>query len=196
MFPIPASVVFLLIACTAHAQQVIGGVHAPEAVTLRITQVADVAEHDHKVNETTTESTSGYEVIAESDTVHYHLRCLVHEKEVVIGTWHERTWDENFLETFRPVCPEAFHVGERVVFYSLDNLVWLSRTNGRSVFTHGSGWKPSYGDAPKNNRFEFFKFETGLTPPGFNPDVREVWFEKQYSILSEEEKSTSRSRTK
>jgi hypothetical protein len=165
--------VVILIAVPAFAQstKTFGGVQAPEAITLRITKVVNVDEPEHIVDEVV-KSATGNTLTAESADVRYTLRCVV--VHVLAHTWEGEQWDGFFPKTFRPVCRGYFHVGDRVVFYSLNNLVWLSRTitNGET-FVHGTPWIPTY------QQDKFWSFKAQITPAEFE-------WEKPYSIDSEE----------
>ena len=172
------------------AKRTIGGVEAPDAIALRITQVTQVDE-PAQYTKTTTKSFSGDHLVAESDTVRYHLTCLVVKEEYLDNTetmLHPPKYDGMNLETFEPVCKGNFHVGDVVTFYSLDRLVWLSvkKPNGEE-FLHGRNWKPLY-NGTDNNDFSTMSTEFEFAPPGFLPTAHTKWWEKAYKIDSEEAK--------
>jgi len=223
-------ILLLLVLCAPGLAQTIGGVDAPHAITLRITQVAVVSEPLHVVEETSNpegcmnksgyapcwwstvkESTSGYKLVGESSTVRYSLSCVVHDREEMNakspGDESTETHFEDGLALnwtrFGPVeknypngvgsgglhiqttC-ERFHVGMTVVFYSLDRLVWLSKTDTKGVtYTHNAHWKPYYLTPTDfwTLKVEFEPQHNDMTGETSTPSMTE----KQYTIDSEEE---------
>jgi hypothetical protein len=177
----------ILVTVPAHAQQSIGGVHAPDAITLQIVQVKDVSEAAREVKEGIFDSVWGNEVVAESSTAIYRLRCAVQYEHMRAGTGPGLdTIDGSFLPTFEPKCAGEFHVGDKVTFYSLDDLVWLSISRGHSVFTHNVCWK---ADKDDGGPYLSLVCDLGYTPPGYTAPVTAKWFAKPYSIVSEEAKT-------
>jgi hypothetical protein len=174
------------------AQQTIGGVEAPHAITLRITQVVNVDEPEQGTLRSiwfepaiqTSTRKFGTRLVAESDTVRYTLSCIIHEGQTTSLGTTVPTWDGD-PAWFKPECAGQFHVGDVVVFYSLENLIWLSETNTQGkTFVHGSSWKPEY----HGDKFWSFKMDYGIsaTAYGSAKDVNRVSWEKPYSIDSEE----------
>jgi hypothetical protein len=176
------------------AQQKVGGVEAPHAITLHITQVVNVDEPEQGTLKSTwfeaaiqtTTRKYGTRLVAESDTVRYILSCVIHEGQTTALGTTVPTWDGEPV-WFKPECAGTFHAGDGVVFYSLDNLIWLSitDTHGR-VLVHDSGWKPDY----HGDKFWTFKADSGISAAAYGSakGVNQVSWEKPYTIYSEEPK--------
>jgi hypothetical protein len=174
------------------AQQTVGGVEAPHAITLHITQVVNIDEPEQGTLKSawfdpamqTTTRKFGTRLFASSDTARYTLSCIIHEGQTTSLGATIPTWDGQPI-WFKPECTGTFHAGDGVVFYSLDNLIWLSMTDihGRTL-VHGPGWKPDY----KIDKFWSFKADSGISAAAYGSakGVNQVSWEKSYSIDSEE----------
>jgi hypothetical protein len=169
-------------------------VQAPNALKIRITKVTSISEPTHEVSsdkdKQVSESTLGYKLVGENNTARYSLSCIIRTRTERFVGGYTSTEVDGQPETFlSPVC-KGFHVGTSVVFYSVENLVWLSETNSAGkTFVPGSGWKPVYMD-DQQKEFVWWQWETGLTKPGFT--APQIMFQKAYSIDSEEERPTQK----
>jgi hypothetical protein len=196
-----------LVASPQSAKHLVEGIEAPDAVTLRVTKVIDVSEPEKITyapdGTKITESASGNKVTVESDTIRYTLSCLVRERVEEKPTGRKQTlYDgQTDRDLFYPVCNGEFHVNDRVTFYSLENLVWLSFTRGRDTIVHGPGWNPEYRgkkfwtfkidfNTPEMLAIDREKREQMMKNFGQDPGMphHPVEWNKPYSIESEEEK--------
>jgi hypothetical protein len=198
----------LLLPIPVKAQKV-AGVDAPDAITLRVTQVTAVSTPEQLVagSTTITESSDGNTIVAESATTRYTLSCIV-VRRTESGTGDEKvvTIDGSFKNypngiTWVPMC-EGFHVGDVVTFYSLEHLIWLSYTRGGTTYTHNENWKPNYpGDRFYTMRYEWTmdlskyadiseqaQRDAGLPVMRQPRSHHYIMYEHPYAVASEEEK--------
>jgi hypothetical protein len=203
------SLAIVLLFATGVRAQTIGGVDAPNAISLRITRVATVSTPEVLVagSTTTTESSSGNTITAQSATTRYTLSCIIVERTERQYGETTVTIDGGFKNysnggfTWMPQCGD-FHVEDVVTFYSLEHLVWLSYARGKDTFTHNDRWKPEYANKDLFTLFSRWTVDLSAAADaseelqrsaGINPIVKQprshsyAMYEHWYWIDSEEE---------
>lgn len=161
---------FLILAMPVFGQTY-GGVPAPDAIHLKITQVSNIATPEHpftgnisalqnvsskacslagaapcEVADQVTESSTTYKVTATDAAVKYELSCIDSTVSYPMsygGRATRRYYFTIFSHSSANWQPrcEQFHVGDTVTFYSLNTLIWLEITNKGHDYTHPDCWK-------------------------------------------------------